>query len=253
MEIKTENLYLAWRNVQWDQLLLKSPVFEITDIKVINNKADDDFKVFQEKLDEEDVALVSCRMLHDKLNESALLEANKFRFIEMTYQPKLTDIHHYCHNYQGALLHVEPAGPGDIEEIDAMITGNFTHERFYMDPLIESGISDQRYINWAKNSLAYETQQPYILRDEKRKAVAFFIVEKLEENTCYWHLNCVSPGMQGRGMGRIAWSTMIDYALKNGCLAIETSISARNFRVMNLYARLGFDFGPPLMTFHWTK
>lgn len=34
---------------------------------------------------------------------------------------------------------------------------------------------------------------------------------------------------------------------------IETTISLHNTTVLNLYARLGFAFAPPQMTFHWLR
>jgi RimJ/RimL family protein N-acetyltransferase len=39
----------------------------------------------------------------------------------------------------------------------------------------------------------------------------------------------------------------------NGMRAIETTISAHNTPVMNLYARLGFRFEDAQMTFHRTE
>jgi hypothetical protein len=39
----------------------------------------------------------------------------------------------------------------------------------------------------------------------------------------------------------------------DGISAVLTTISARNTRVMNLYAGLGFRFRPPMMTFHWIR
>jgi hypothetical protein len=35
------------------------------------------------------------------------------------------------------------------------------------------------------------------------------------------------------------------------CEAVTTTISSRNTRVLNLYAKLGFRFMPPEITFHW--
>jgi RimJ/RimL family protein N-acetyltransferase len=40
---------------------------------------------------------------------------------------------------------------------------------------------------------------------------------------------------------------------RQGARSIRTTISARNTAVMNLYARLGFRFSAPDMTFHWVR
>ena len=73
------------------------------------------------------------------------------------------------------------------------------------------------------------------------------------DGTCYWHLNAVATELQGKGYGRRAWSAMLQHAQANGARRVRTSIVARNHRVLNLYARLGFRFPPPLMTLHWVR
>jgi RimJ/RimL family protein N-acetyltransferase len=83
--------------------------------------------------------------------------------------------------------------------------------------------------------------------------VAFFVTELLPDGTCYWHLNAVAPGVQGKGYGLRAWLTMLRHARDSGARRVRTSIAARNHRALNLYARLGFRFSPPLMTFHWVR
>ena len=81
--------------------------------------------------------------------------------------------------------------------------------------------------------------------------VALFITETLPGDICYWHLTAIAPHLQGRGYGRRTWETMLEHARRHGARQVRTSIAARNHRVLNLYARLGFHFPPPLMTFHW--
>ena len=63
----------------------------------------------------------------------------------------------------------------------------------------------------------------------------------------------VDPAAQGQGYGRRSWETMIAHARQQGSQRIQTCIVARNHRVLNLYARLGFHFPPPLTTFHWVR
>ncbi|MGQ9686808.1 MAG: GNAT family N-acetyltransferase, partial [Thiobacillaceae bacterium] len=106
--------------------------------------------------------------------------------------------------------------------------------------------------NWVRNSFNHQTQRLEVVFDAGR-LVAFFITEMLADGTCYWHLNAVAPEAQGQGYGKRVWRLMIDKAYKEGAKRIQTSIAARNHRVLNLYARLGFDFPKPLMTFHWVR
>ena len=95
-------------------------------------------------------------------------------------------------------------------------------------------------------------QELYVVCDASRR-IAFFVTELLSDRTCYWHLNAVAPDAQGQGYGRRVWLAMMNQALEGGAQRVRTSIVARNHRVLNLYARLGFSFPPPSMTFHWVR
>jgi RimJ/RimL family protein N-acetyltransferase len=46
---------------------------------------------------------------------------------------------------------------------------------------------------------------------------------------------------------------MLVQAKRAGAKRVRTSVVARNNRVLNLYARLGFRFSQPKMTFHWVR
>jgi RimJ/RimL family protein N-acetyltransferase len=46
---------------------------------------------------------------------------------------------------------------------------------------------------------------------------------------------------------------MLHQARIAGAQRVYSSIVARNVKVLGLYARLGFQFAPPTMTFHWVR
>jgi RimJ/RimL family protein N-acetyltransferase len=69
----------------------------------------------------------------------------------------------------------------------------------------------------------------------------------------FWNLSAIFPGYYGKGYGRRAWLAMLRYHQENGCIAVSTTISARNIAVLNLYSSLNFRFLPPEMTFHWMR
>ncbi|MFL5651438.1 MAG: GNAT family N-acetyltransferase, partial [Chloroflexota bacterium] len=83
--------------------------------------------------------------------------------------------------------------------------------------------------------------------------VGFFIVERRDDGTAYWHLTAVSPDSQGKGIGMSLWRTMLLRHLAEGVTSVETTVSGHNLAVMNLYARLGFVFSDAQMTFHWLR
>ena len=247
--IDTENLELAWAEAPWDSKLFGAPVLQIETMTIRGSKPLADIGSFVDVLQRSGACLASCRLSHERLNESFLLEDIGFRFIEMAYQPELALSADGSHQ---ALLEVHAATAADLPAILDIAGSAFGNERFHMDPRLASGLGDIRYQNWVRSSLAHPSQRLHAIRDGSR-IVAFFITEEQADGTCYWHLTAVAPAAQGQGYGRRSWETMIAHARQQGSQRIQTCIVARNHRVLNLYARLGFHFPPPLTTFHWVR
>ncbi len=83
--------------------------------------------------------------------------------------------------------------------------------------------------------------------------VGFFILEHRPDRSVYWHLTAIAPRWQGKGMGMSLWQTMLLRHRTEGASFVETTISAHNLPIINLYARLGFSFRSAQMTFHWLR
>lgn len=192
------------------------------------------------------VRLASCRIHHLALRESIALEAHDFRFIEMVYGPSLESLEAIAeprHN-----VRVSAASAADLAAIEAIAADAFTTGRFLLDWRLPPDLSRRRYARWVRNSANAPGQS--ILKGElDGQLVGFFIVERTGE-TAYWHLTAIAPGFQGRGLGSSLWQTMLRRHHDEGVVRVRTTISAHNPAVMNLYARLGFRFDAPQMTFH---
>jgi ribosomal protein S18 acetylase RimI-like enzyme len=247
-QLSTASLHLTWIRAPWDEVVCQFPVIQIDRIEVLGAHAMDDMALFAAERDRVGARLVSCRLPHDRMAESMLLEACGFRFIEMLYAPEYTlnasDAEH------ADTLTVRRALEADLPPLLAIAGASFQHERFKVDPRLDPAISDLRYQNWVATSLRHPSQELYVITDGER-LIAFFITETLADDTCYWHLNAIAPDAQGQGYGRRVWSSMMRHATLAGARRVRTSVVARNSRVLNLYARLGFAFSAPKMTFHW--
>jgi len=250
-QLNTPSLRMTWSQAPWDQVVCGFPVLQITAMEVHGPDAGSDMETFECERDRLDVGLVSCRLPHECLIESMLLEDHDFRFIEMLYAPEL-DLPRFKIDAHVALLDVSRACDDDLPTLLAIARTSFHNERFKMDPRLDPNVSDLRYQNWVASSLRHPTQQLYVIFEGVRR-IAFFVTELLDDGTCYWHLNAVAPDAQGQGYGRRVWLSMLNQAIKTGAQRVRTSIVARNHRVLNLYARLGFQFPPPSMTFHWVR
>lgn len=244
-------LLLEWAEAPWDTAIFGSPVLQIHRLEVRGPTADLDMMAFEAARDNVGSNLVSCRLSHECLRESIFLEDHGFRFIEMLFQPELDELQGITGLHDNGLM-VRPASNTDLPDLLDIAGSAFRNERFHIDPRLDSRLGDQRYRNWVSSSLEHSRQRLYVIQEDKLP-VAFFVTEQLSDGTCYWHLNAVTPAIQGKGYGRRAWLAMLHQAQQEGATRVSTSIVARNHRVLNLYARLHFRFPPPLMTFHWVR
>lgn len=249
--LNTPSLKIIWSQAPWDEAVCGFSVLQITGMQVLGGDADVDIRQFEQMRDNLRAGLVSCRLPHDSLKESMLLEDHGFRFIEMVYSPEL-NLAGFTVGAESGLLQVARATVADMPRLLDMARTSFQNERFKMDHRLSPAISDQRFCNWISSSLYHSTQKLYTVNDSAR-TIAFFVTETLPDGTCYWHLNAVAPDAQGQGYGRRVWHSMLDLAAREGAKSVRSSIAARNHRVLNLYARLGFSFSPPTMTFHWVR
>lgn len=249
--IDSPDLHLIWSEALWDSEIFGYPVLQISSINVLGPRAADAIVQFEIARDVCGSKLVSCRLPHERLRESMLLEGIGFKFIEMIFRPELEGLQN-CDGFNGHGLIIVRAESADIPAVMSIAGVAFGNERFHVDPRLPSKLGDQRYQNWARSALNHATQRLYVVLDGT-SVIAFFVTEDLEGGTCYWHLNAVAPEVQGKGYGKRAWQAMLGQAQSGGAKRVQTSIVARNHRVLNLYARLGFKFSPPLMTFHWVS
>lgn len=249
--IDTPGLYLKWAEAPWDSVIFGYPVLQIGSIEVHGPSANDAIVQFELARDACGSKLVSCRLSHERLRESMLLESLGFRFIEMIYHPELDRLQ-TCDAFSANGLTVTRAELGDMATVITIAGVAFRNERFHIDPRLPPKLSDQRYQNWVRSAINHPSQRLYVVRDGV-SIIAFFVTENRADGSCYWHLNAVAPEAQGKGYGKRAWQAMLRYAQSEGMNRVQTTIVARNHRVLNLYARLGFSFLPPMMTFHWVQ
>lgn len=248
--IDTENLLMEFFHVPWDTEIFGFPVAQISRIELREPGACGDFADFEQRREAIGARLVSCRLPHSQLRESMFLEDRGFRFVEMAYSPELDKLKQI--DWPDDSLEIALADPADLLEIEKIAGQAFQNERFHVDPRLDSALGNKRYQVWVKNAVGHTTQRLYRISDGG-ELVAFFVTEQLLDGTCYWHLNAVAPASQGRGYGIRAWRAMILQAHAQGAERVRTTIVARNYRVLNLYARLGFRFPAPMMTFHWVR
>lgn len=240
---------LDWEEAPWDRPHFGAPVLQITRVRVDGPDCADDLGALLARFRASGVALVSCRIPASQLAESMWLERHGFRFIEVVYHPSRSL------DLDDALLSepvcdVRSAVSADLDVLHEIAGTAFGHERLHADPRIDNAVANRRYQHWMRSALAHPTQRLEVVAEEGQ-TIGFFVIELRTDGTCYWHMNAIGREHQGRGLGRRAWLAMMRRAREAGARRVETCVAARNFRVLNLYSRLGFGLSEPEMTLHW--
>jgi RimJ/RimL family protein N-acetyltransferase len=251
LKITSPSLRLTANVVPWDTEAFGFPVAQIYEFEVIDSSLlMQDYRKFEQWLDAGEIRIASCRLPHDRLRESIFLESRGFRFIEMVLHPTIEKLQS-LHIHPDDLI-IVPALESDLPAMRDIAERAFGHERYHIDPRLDTGLGDMRYGRWVTNSFNHPKQR--LLKVMKGDhIVALFIVEFRENQLGYWHLTAIAPEWQGQGYGQRVWRAMLRHHQAEGRDGVMTTISARNVAVLNLYAKLDFRFLPPEMTFHWVR
>ena len=249
--LDTKRICLNANAVPWDSEVFTIPVASITKISLKDKiLAQKDFDLFKMWVLENSFKIVSCRLPHQEVGASIFLETNSFRFIEMVLHPIIADLRTY--EVGETQMEVQKISESELPEIVSMAEKSFGHERYHVDPRIDTQLANVRYGNWIRNSF-YSTNQEILKVQIGSKICGFFVIEESSSKGVYWHLNAVNPQLKGQKLGYNIWSAMIKYHKLSGMHSIRTTIAARNTAVLNLYSKLNFRFDEPEMTFHWVK
>ena len=255
--LESKQLRLSAQLVPWDEAVLGYPVAQISALSVGDYlQAKAEYTAFQEWLYERQARLVSCRLPHTQLYESFFLETMGFCFVEMVLHPQKSLLTGHQPPDRSKSICIAAAEDADIPALQNIAQHAFRYERYHADPRIDTQLAGKRYANWVWNAFIHPSQQLLKIMDGDL-LLGFFVVEATDRQSVYWHLTwhltAIAPERQGMGYGWLVWHAMLDYHRQHGFEAVQTTISARNTEVLNLYSKLQFRFAPPEMTFHWIK
>jgi len=247
--IRTPALTLEYHLVPWDTEIIGKPVAQIRELRVQDPvAAARDYETFIGWRERHGVQLCSCRVPADRLVDSMFLEAQGFRFVELNYLPRLTELQ--SRQFAETNIVIAPAEQADREQLADMAAQVLRIGRFHQDPRIDPALGDKRYRTWMTNAFSRPQQQTLkCLLDGA--IVAFFVVEQPAADHCFWSLVGLAPGLQGQGLGKRVWNAMLQHHRNAGVQIVSTSISSLNVVVLNLYVSLGFRFPAPSMTLQW--
>lgn len=247
--IRTPALALDYYLVPWDSEIFGQPVAQVSELRVIEpSQAAIDYRAFANWCEQERIQLCACRLPADRLSDSMFLEERGFRFIELNYLPRFTDLQ--GGQFQSGDISVVPAADADRTTLEDMAAQVFRYGRLHQDPRVDPALGDRRYRIWMSNAFTHPRQR--VLKCVLDGAiVGFFVVESPEPQHRFWSLVGLAPGLQGQGLGKRVWNAMLAHHHGEGVEVVSTSISSLNSAVFNLYVGLGFRFPAPTMTLQW--
>jgi GNAT superfamily N-acetyltransferase len=122
-----------------------------------------------------------------------------------------------------------------LEPLLAVCHGAFAHDRFHRDFNLDPADADRRYDQWLRQ-LHGAGEVHGLLVDGN---LAGFIA--LSGNRMVLH--ALAGEYRGKGLAKCLWSAACTHFFEDlGLETLESSISAANLPVLNLYASLGFSF-----------
>jgi len=124
---------------------------------------------------------------------------------------------------------------------------SFSDDRFHADHNCEQSVADRRFVYWVDDL----TGDPGVAFDVmllKERPIGF-MARKAEDLI----LAGFARKYTGAGLGDFLWLSVLRKLKEAGLNQARTLISVRNTSVLNLYARLGFKFRDPRVTFHYWR
>jgi hypothetical protein len=140
---------------------------------------------------------------------------------------------------------LRPSVAADIPALRLIAANDFAHGRFLEDPAIELASAAERTANWIEDlvagGLAYTA--------EMKGQIIGFHAEKVNPVSSSAELLLTGAASKYEVLALPLWVTALQSLAKRDVLECSTLISAANTGVLNLYARLDFQFNRALLGF----
>jgi ribosomal protein S18 acetylase RimI-like enzyme len=175
----------------------------------------------------------------DPLSDKRLLEASGFYYCDTLLEPHCARGELVEHPRAGITVSRDVA----LDRVMALCHGAFSHDRFHRDFNVPAAAADVRYDNWLAQMHA--AGQVYgIALDGELAAFIALVGPRMV-------LHAVSSPRRGTGIAKYLWSAACRHFFDTlGLDHLESSVSAANLAVVNLYASLGFRFREAVDVYH---
>jgi len=178
------------------------------------------------------------------LLRGALLDEG-FQFVETSLTVSRSGMGNLPAVPRGMLPELRPATSADIPLLRQIAHDDFGHGRFLEDPAIDSARARARTANWIEDlingGLAYAA--------ESRGRVIGFHAERTHPDQPHADLLLTGAAAPFSMLAMPLWVTALESLAARDIRRCTTLVSAANTGILNLYARLGFQFNSTLTGF----
>lgn len=246
LSLTLANGRLAVRLTPWDERALGYPTAEITALQA------GDAAIAMNLLQQAQAwaGARGVRYLFGRVDANghqlrgALLQAG-FQFVETSLAISRSDIGNLPAVPRGMQPVLRPALAEDIPLLRRIAHDDFNHGRFLEDPAIDAAHARLRTANWIEDlvnaGLAYAA--------ESRGHVIGFHAERIHPDGQQAELLLTGAAAPYAMLAMPLWVTALESLAARDIRRCTTLVSAANTGILNLYARLGFQFNSTLAGF----
>ena len=237
---------VAARMTPWDKRALGFNTAEITELGVSGMEDGDQLLgALEDWCVEQSVHYLFGRVDASDRRCKSLLLARGFQFVETSLVVSRSGFSELPRIPHGMLPVLRPAVAADIPALRLIATKDFAHGRFLEDPAIELALATARTANWIESlvadGLAYTA--------EVNGQMVGFHAERVDPVSSSAELLLTGAASKYAVLALPLWVTALQSLAMRDVLQCSTLVSAANTGVLNLYARLDFQFNRTLLGF----
>jgi Sortase and related acyltransferases len=141
------------------------------------------------------------------------------------------------------------AREADMPRLVELARGSFRADRLHVDANLPSDKADERFVRWVINGVR-DGDMVFCYDDARGKTIGFYHVRATASGTVDLSLAALDRAYQKLGIGLLMYQAVLLECRNRGFSLAETHVTVHNLDVLNLFARLGFQFRNPTLTLH---
>jgi hypothetical protein len=198
--------------------------------------ADQDFAEFEREYRKDyNPGYVACKIPASELRSIHRLESFGFNYIEFQIslkgRVKLYDLSAFPYRFE------EVTTQEDLQKVLEIVSSCFVHDRFFVDPALNSSLSAERYKRYVEKAFGAKDEFLHKVSTLDGEIVAFVTHRDIGEDEGLLLLGGVKNEYQSQGIGLLNDQYVINELHRKGKKRFSGNFSGINYPVMNMEIR----------------